>query len=482
MEKDSKTVTLLLKFFSIITWGKFDFYFYLLTKLIELFLLLQVFLVLATTFAVIIYRMSLNAAYNIYGHRDSITYRITVLPMTGAAINLVIIKILNYFYYHIAVYLTEKELHRTQGEYDESLSLKIYLFQFVNYYSSIFYIALIKGKFIGYPAKYNRIFRFRQEECPVSCMTELCIQLVTIIVGKQILYTLTELIWDPVWLLLWKFVTKITNWRDRKKRKRTYSSASNQWSQDFQLSNLDFFTLFGEYLEVMIQFGFITIFAVAFPLAPLFALINNIFEIRLDARKFLLYYRRPNPRRAKGIGTWYNILQVICRLSILSNAFIIAFSSNFIPKLIYKLHQSYGFISPNTSYLEHHLSQFDTNDFDPLARPNTTDFSNVTTCYYPAYRSPPTDTGKKYQLTITHWHILAARLTFIVLYQNIVGFVQIFTDWCIPDVPTLIKTRMRHEEQVISEVILEEEKRRAALLAENHFRAQREETQRETEA
>ncbi|XP_076340392.1 anoctamin-7-like isoform X2 [Tachypleus tridentatus] len=43
--------------------------------------------------------------------------------------------------------------------------------------------------------------------------------------------------------------------------------------------------------EMVLQFGFVTIFVVAFPLAPLFALLNNITEIRLDARKFFL--RRP---------------------------------------------------------------------------------------------------------------------------------------------------------------------------------------------
>lgn len=55
-------------------------------------------------------------------------------------------------------------MHRTQTEFDESLTIKIYLFQFVNYYASIMYIAFFKGKFIGYPAKYNRIFGLRQEE------------------------------------------------------------------------------------------------------------------------------------------------------------------------------------------------------------------------------------------------------------------------------------------------------------------------------
>jgi len=56
------------------------------------------------------------------------------------------------------------ELLRTQTEFDESLTIKIYLFQFVNYYTSIIYIAFLKGKNVGYPAKYFRIFNLRQEE------------------------------------------------------------------------------------------------------------------------------------------------------------------------------------------------------------------------------------------------------------------------------------------------------------------------------
>lgn len=59
-------------------------------------------------------------------------------------------------YGYVAVWLTELELNRTQTEFDDSLSLKIYLLQFVNYYASIFYIAFFKGKFVGYPGNYHR--------------------------------------------------------------------------------------------------------------------------------------------------------------------------------------------------------------------------------------------------------------------------------------------------------------------------------------
>ena len=55
-------------------------------------------------------------------------------------------------------------------------------------------------------------------------------------------------------------------------------------------------------LYVVIQFGFITIFVAAFPLAPLFAWLNNIVEIRLDAFKFVSVLRRPVAERSQDIG------------------------------------------------------------------------------------------------------------------------------------------------------------------------------------
>lgn len=113
-------------------------------------------------FGVVIYRMSLASSESLYA--DKTSFRIYVVPITAGLINLVCIVILNTIYYKLAYFLTELELHRTQTEFEDNLALKIYLFQFINYYTSIFYIAFIKGKFVGYPAKYNKILGIRQEE------------------------------------------------------------------------------------------------------------------------------------------------------------------------------------------------------------------------------------------------------------------------------------------------------------------------------
>lgn len=53
----------------------------------------------------------------------------------------------------------------------------------------------------------------------------------------------------------------------------------------------------------VIQFGFVSLFVASFPLAPLFALLNNVIEIRLDAKKFVTELRRPDAVRTKDIGT-----------------------------------------------------------------------------------------------------------------------------------------------------------------------------------
>lgn len=70
---------------------------------------------------------------------------------------------------------------------------------------------------------------------------------------------------------------------------------------------------------LVLQFGFITIFVAAFPLAPLFALLNNWVEIRLDAQKFVCEYRRPVAERAQGISVWFFILDVLAHVSVIVN-------------------------------------------------------------------------------------------------------------------------------------------------------------------
>ena len=62
-----------------------------------------------------------------------------------------------------------------------------------------------------------------------------------------------------------------------------------QHLNDFYLAPTWTSMIFTEYLEIVIQFGFITMFSCAFPLAPFFALLNNLLEIRLVIASFGFY-------------------------------------------------------------------------------------------------------------------------------------------------------------------------------------------------
>ncbi len=81
---------------------------------------------------------------------------------------------------------------------------------------------------------------------------------------------------------------------------------------------------------IVIQYGFVTIFVTAFPLAPFFAWLNNVIEIRLDAHKFIQILRRPVAERAQDIGAWFYLLNFTTSLCVITNAFLIAVTSQFI--------------------------------------------------------------------------------------------------------------------------------------------------------
>ncbi|KAM7350236.1 anoctamin-1 isoform 4-T6 [Cochliomyia hominivorax] len=411
-------------------------------------------------FSMVVYRMAQRASHSIFGNEDSMTYKIMFLPMTAGVIDLILISILDYIYASLAVTLTNWEYCRTKTEYDESLTIKNYIFQFVNYYSSLFYIAFLKGKFVGYPAKYNRILGFRQEECnPGGCLMELCMQLLIIMVGKQAVNAIVEMLIPYLTKNLKKFSTRC----GIRKKKNTEEKliSCNQWTEDYHLIPWTNNSMFSEYLEMVLQYGFITLFGLAFPLAPLLALINNVIEVRLDAIKMLKFIRRPVAQRARNIGVWFGIMTVVTKIAVASCAMIIAFSTNLIPKLVYKTATHDETLE---GYLNFTLAYFNTKDFQIQPIIVGSPYTNVTSCRYTEFRNPPWD-EHPYKRPMVYWKILTARLAFIVVFQNIIGVLQTVIAWAIPDVSGKLLKRIKRENFLLREHIIEYEKKMAQQAA-----------------
>uniref|UniRef100_A0A8C0HGY9 Anoctamin n=1 Tax=Buteo japonicus TaxID=224669 RepID=A0A8C0HGY9_9AVES len=417
-------------------------------------------LTFAIVFGVIIYRISTAAALAISSTpsgRSSV--RVTVTA-TAVIINLVVIIILDEVYGCIARWLTQIEVPKTDKNFEERLIFKAFLLKFVNAYTPIFYVAFFKGRFVGRPGDYVYIFHsFRMEECaPGGCLMELCIQLSIIMLGKQLIQNNLFEIGIPK---MKKFIRYMKLKRRRSLDHEEHMKKKQRYEVDYNLE--PFAGLTPEYMEMIIQFGFVTLFVASFPLAPLFALLNNIIEIRLDAKKFVTELRRPVAVRAKDIGIWYNILRGIGKLAVIINAFVISFTSDFIPRLVYLY--MYSENGTMHGFVNHTLSSFNVSDFQAGTAPNDPmDLGyEVQICRYKDYREPPWSENK-YDISKDFWAVLAARLAFVIVFQNLVMFMSDFVDWIIPDIPKDISQQIHKEKVLMVEVFMREEQGKLQML------------------
>uniref|UniRef100_A0A671RQ91 Anoctamin n=1 Tax=Sinocyclocheilus anshuiensis TaxID=1608454 RepID=A0A671RQ91_9TELE len=357
--------------------------------------------------------------------REGVFMAGNIANISSSLVNLALILLMGQVYTALAEQLTKWEMHRTQTQYEDAFTFKVFIFQFVNFYSSPFYVAFFKGRFVGYPGHYGTLFGMRNEDCgPGGCLIELAEQLCIIMVGKQLINNVQEFV-----------IPKIKAWRQKRAlssvKKAQKAEEPKCWEQDYELIPCE--GLFDEYLEIVLQFGFITIFVAAFPLAPLFALLNNWVEVRLDAYKFVCEYRRPVAERAQHIGVWFIILEALSHVSVIVNAFLIAFTSDFLPRLLYQ----YKFNNDLHGYV----------NFTLAYSPPSYNYSSHTVCRYKAFR----DENGKY--TLVYWELLAVRLGFIIAFEHVVFFVLRVIDWMVPDIPESLELKIKRERYLAKQAL-----------------------------
>jgi hypothetical protein len=85
--------------------------------------------------------------------------------------------------------------------------------------------------------------------------------------------------------------------------------------------------IFDDYLEMIVQFGYVTLFASAFPLASALSVFCNFVEVKSDAFKVSFVGKKPLPKRVSDIGIWTHLLAAMSWLAIFTNCMIFGFSS-----------------------------------------------------------------------------------------------------------------------------------------------------------
>lgn len=113
------------------------------------------------------------------------------------------------------------------------------------------------------------------------------------------------------------------------------------------------------------------------------------------------------------------------------------------------------------SFLDFMFAKFATVDFEAELTTNatlSTAEEPYDLCRYPEFRNPPGE--NQYKRPDYYWKILAARLAFIIIFQNVVAWLQQFIDWVIPDKPSELDSLIKRENYLVSNKIIKEERRR----------------------
>uniref|UniRef100_A0A096LYC8 Anoctamin n=1 Tax=Poecilia formosa TaxID=48698 RepID=A0A096LYC8_POEFO len=415
----------------------------------------MIFITFVIAFGVILYRISIKTALHLSTYPAARSNIRATVKTTAAIINVIVIIILDEIYASIARWLTTLEVPKTDKSFEERLIFKTFILKFVNAFTPIVYLAFFRGRLVGRPGKYLYVVgSYRMEECAhAGCLMELCIQLCITMLGKQLIQNnLFEIGIPKLKKLLRKRKSELTS-----KQEEELHKTLKRYEKDHVLG--PFVGINPEYMEMIIQFGMVTLFVASFPLAPLFALLNNIIEIRLDAKKFVLELRRPIAAKVKDIGIWYNLLRGLSKVAVIVNAFVIAFTSDFVPRLVYQY--TYSPDGTMHGFVNHTLSYFNVSDFQNGTEPNPPNF-NVkvcSLCRYKDYREPPWS-NTPYELSKEFWAILAVRLAFVIVFQNMVMLMSDFVDWLIPDIPKDISFQIHKEKLLMLDHFMKEEGRR----------------------
>ncbi|XP_061891860.1 anoctamin-10 [Entelurus aequoreus] len=196
------------------------------------------------------------------------------------------------FYKTVAASLTEFENHREESAFQNHLTAKVLVFTFFNYFAVLFHIAFVK------------------QDVPL-----LRKRLASLLIVSQLVNQLTEVV---VPFLVDRFVSA---------PHRTESEDDPQEDKFRNQITLPVFPgLFAEYIELLVQFGYLSLFSCVYPLTAVLLLINNATEIRTDAYKICKLFRKPFSAPAANMGVWQIAFEILSFMAVVSNCWLLTLS------------------------------------------------------------------------------------------------------------------------------------------------------------
>jgi hypothetical protein len=235
-------------------------------------------------------------------------------------------------YEKVVTPLNEWENYETENQHNDSLAFKMFIFKFVNSYAALFYMAFLKVRTEARNICNGTVLE--DGTCPagytftpgcINCMGDLGFQL-SIIFIMNMCKNLTELGIPYLKQKIRLYSENKEMSKEPKEGSRTelYPVEKNSKLEPYETPSND-------YMEMIIQFGYVALFGVSAPIVAVLALIEITCEIRVDAWKLCHLTKRPDPHRANNLGVWNTIIVTVAYAGAVSNSAIIVFTSKLFP-------------------------------------------------------------------------------------------------------------------------------------------------------
>jgi len=243
----------------------------------------------------------------------------------------------------MATQLTDFENYQTHGAYQTALTQKIFVLNFITSYLPIFLTAFVYIPFGNIIVPHLDIFSvavrpFAEDEKQVRGAgadwtinpDRLRKQVIYFTVTAQVVNLGMELIVPYLKRRGFAWYKGMQSDRAAKNGGAAPNLAMNDPPEDAAFLKrvreeavLDVYDVNTDIREMVLQFGYLSLFSVVWPLTAVSFVINDWIELRADAIKICVEMQRPTPWRADTIGPWLDSLSFITWLGSLTTSALV---------------------------------------------------------------------------------------------------------------------------------------------------------------
>ena len=252
---------------------------------------------------------------------DKYPQKSTMIGFCIATLSTFQMKITYYIYLYFATKFNDWENHQKNNEKINSLSIKLILFDFVNDYVSLFYIAFLKK---------HKILIKPVEKCYGFSGRDSCLEEIEIVLYTYFLIFLMFDFMEIGWPIFDRGVRLVSLKKSLSLKKQKLDLSPQ--SLEHQMICDTYNDLIYEYNEMICYLGYVLLFGVAAPLTPFIVLVFAYIEKYFDTYKIFFLVRVELVSMSKGLEIYNVIIQAFIYVGLLTNLAVIVFGDNlFLP-------------------------------------------------------------------------------------------------------------------------------------------------------